>query len=122
VPEQYGLKQACLNWFKKLKQGLIDHGFHPSAISPCLIGFVITYANCPIYLASCLQMKIALSTAKAEYIGMSSALHEVIPLMTLMKGFHTIFPVHINKLNFFCKVHEDNQSTIEMATSDKFTP
>jgi hypothetical protein len=53
---------------------------------------------------------------------MSSALHEVIPLMTLMKELHTIFPVHINKPNFFCKVHEDNQFTIKMATSDKFTP
>jgi hypothetical protein len=42
--------------------------------------------------------------------------------MTLMKELHTIFPVHINKPNFFCKVHEDNQSKIRMATSDKFTP
>ncbi len=32
----YGLKQASLNWFEKLKQGLIDHGFHPSEINPCL--------------------------------------------------------------------------------------
>jgi hypothetical protein len=85
-------------------------------------GFVITYANCPIYWASCLQTEIPLSTAKAEYIAMSSALRKMIPLMTLMKELHTIFPVHINKPNFFCKVHEDNQSTIEMATSDKFTP
>jgi hypothetical protein len=38
-----------------------------------------------------------------------------------MKELHTIFPVHINKPNFFCKVHEDNQSTIRMAKSDKFT-
>jgi hypothetical protein len=30
--------------------------------------------------------------------------------------------VHINKLNVFCKVHEDNQSTFKIATSDKFTP
>ncbi len=42
--------------------------------------------------------------------------------MTLMKELHTIFPVHIHEPNFFCKVHEDNQSTIRMATSDKFTP
>jgi hypothetical protein len=85
-------------------------------------GFVITYANCPIYWASCLQTKIALSRAKAEYIAMSSALRKVIPLVTLMKELHTIFPVHINKPNFFCKGHEDYQSTIKMATSDKFTP
>jgi hypothetical protein len=73
-------------------------------------GFVITYANCPINWASHLQIEIALSTAKAEYIAMSSALRKVIPLVTLMKELHNIFPVHINKLNFFCKVHEDNQS------------
>jgi hypothetical protein len=29
----YGLKQASLNWFEMLKQGLIDCGFHPSAIN-----------------------------------------------------------------------------------------
>jgi hypothetical protein len=83
-------------------------------------GFVITYANCPIYWASRLQTEIALSTAKVEYIAMSPALCKVIPLMTLMKELHTIFPVHINKPNFFCKVHEDIQSTIRMAKSDKF--
>jgi hypothetical protein len=43
-------------------------------------------------------------------------------LMTLMKELYTIFPVHINKPNLSCKVHENNQSTIKMATSDKFTP
>jgi hypothetical protein len=85
-------------------------------------GFVITYANRPNYWASCLQTEIALSTAKAEFIAMSSALREAIPLMTIMKELHTIFPVHINKSNFFCKVHEDNQSTIRMEKSDKFTP
>ncbi len=84
--------------------------------------FCQTYANCPIYWASCLQKEIALSTAKAEYIAMSSALPKVIPLMTLMKELYTIFLVNINKPNFFCKVHEDNQSTIRMAKSDKFTP
>jgi hypothetical protein len=85
-------------------------------------GFVMTYANCPIYWASHLQAEIALSTAEAEYIAMSSALHKVIPLMMLMKELHTIFPVHINKPNLFCKVHENNQPTTRMATSDKFTP
>ena len=31
----YGLKQASLNWFEKLKQGLMDRGFTPSEIDPC---------------------------------------------------------------------------------------
>jgi hypothetical protein len=44
-----GLKQASLNCFKKLKQGLIDRGFHPSAINPCFYFkkgmIIITYVN-----------------------------------------------------------------------------
>ncbi len=45
----YGIKQASLNWFEKLKQGLIDCGFHPSAINPCLYlkkgMIIITYID-----------------------------------------------------------------------------
>jgi hypothetical protein len=55
------------------------------------VGFVITYANCPIYWAIHLQTEMALSTAKAEYIAKSSALRKVIPLMTLIKELHTMF-------------------------------
>jgi hypothetical protein len=32
----YSLKQASLNLFEKLKQGLVDQGFTPSEINPCL--------------------------------------------------------------------------------------
>jgi len=80
------------------------------------------YANSPIYWRSALQTEIALSTAEAEYIALSQSLREVIPLMTLMKELHGVFPIHINKPNFICKVHEDNQSYIKMAHSDKITP
>jgi hypothetical protein len=45
----YDLKQASLNWFEKLKQGLIDRGFHPSAINICLYFkkgmIIITYVD-----------------------------------------------------------------------------
>jgi hypothetical protein len=43
-----------------------------------LTGFLITYANCPIYWASHLQTEKALSTAKAEYTAILSALCKVI--------------------------------------------
>ena len=69
-----------------------------------------------------MQTEIALSTAEAEYIALSSALREVIPLMTMMEEIHQVFPIIICKPNFICKVHEDNQSCIKMATGIKFSP
>ena len=43
------------------------------------------YANCPVFWSIKLQTDIALSTAKAEYIALSSELREVIPSMTFME-------------------------------------
>ena len=85
-------------------------------------GFVIMYANCPILWRSSLQTEIALSTAEAEYIALSSALREVIPLMTMFEEINKTFPLMIDAPNFICKIHEDNQSCIRMAMSEKFTP
>ncbi|MCP4099727.1 MAG: Ty1/Copia family ribonuclease HI [Planctomycetaceae bacterium] len=85
-------------------------------------GFVIRYAGCPIGWCSKLQTEIALSTAEAEYIALSQALREVIPLMTLLQELNEIFPLYISKPDFFCKVFEDNQSCIAMTESTKFTP
>ena len=48
-------------------------------------GFVLRYAGCPIGWCSKLQTEIALSTAEAEYIVLSQALREVIPLITLLE-------------------------------------
>ena len=32
----YGLKQGSYNWYEKLKKFLVDRGFKPSDIDPCL--------------------------------------------------------------------------------------
>ena len=53
----YGLKQASLNWFEKLKQGLTDRGFCPLEIDPCLYlkqnMILLTYVdNCIIFSPS----------------------------------------------------------------------
>ncbi len=51
----YGLKQASLNWFKKLKQGLVDQGFTPSKIDPYLYlkenTVLLTYINNSIIIS-----------------------------------------------------------------------
>jgi hypothetical protein len=85
-------------------------------------GFIIEYADCPIYWSSKLQTEIALNTAEVEYIVLSSSLCEVIPLMTVMDELNEVFPLLMEMPKFYCKVWEDNQSCIAMATSQKFTP
>ena len=80
------------------------------------------FANCPILWVSRLQTEIALSTAEAEYIALSQALQDVIPLITLLTEINKVFPDHVKTPTFVCKVHEDNQSCITMATLQKFTP
>ena len=68
-------------------------------------------------------MKLALSTAKAEYIALSTALREVIPLMTMMEELKLTLPqLYIDNPNYFCKVWEDNQSCIAIATNKNFSP
>jgi hypothetical protein len=86
-------------------------------------GYVIMYAGCPIIWASKMQTLVALSTTEAEYIALSSALREVIYVMNLLnelqgRGFrlNTSTPV------VRCKVFEDNQSCIEIATNHRTRP
>ena len=43
------------------------------------------FSSCPIVWASKLQSQVVLSTTEAEYIAMSMALRDVIPLMELIK-------------------------------------
>ena len=85
-------------------------------------GMVIMYTNCPIFWRSSLKTEITLSTAEAEYISLSSALRQVLPLTTMTEEINEVFPLLISKTNFVCKVHEDNQSCINMATWTKFSP
>jgi hypothetical protein len=69
-----------------------------------------------------LQTKIALSTAEAEYIAMSHALWDTIPIQNLIKEVSSIFLLPDPITDFCIRVHEDNLSAILMAESLKFTP
>ena len=44
-------------------------------------GYIIKYKNCPILWASKLQSEISLSTTESEYIALSQAIREIIPMM-----------------------------------------
>ena len=84
------------------------------------MGYMIFYAGCPILWASKLQTKIALSSTESEYITLSQALHEVIPLTSLIKEAqkHGI-DVHTNQAKVQCTMFEDNTGAAEIARVPK---
>ena len=85
-------------------------------------GYVIYYGGCPVFWCSKLQTEIALSTAEAEYIALSQAMRDVIPLMQLTTELSTIINIHDPDPIVKCKVFEDNESCISIANSGKFSP
>jgi len=48
-------------------------------------GYVILFANCPVSWASKLQTEIDMSTMEAEYIALSQAIRDLIPMQSLLK-------------------------------------
>jgi hypothetical protein len=86
-------------------------------------GYVIKYAGCPIVWASKMQTEVALSTTEAEYIALSTALRECIPLMRLLEELQAAgFDVAVTKPQVKCRVFEDNSGAIELATVHKTRP
>jgi hypothetical protein len=70
-----------------------------------------------------MQTEIALSSTKAEYIGLSRALRETIPLMRLLKEMQQRgFPIPCHSPKVHCRVFEDNSGAVEMATVHKMRP
>ena len=86
-------------------------------------GYCITYAGCPICWKSQLQPHIALSSSESEYIGLSCALREAIPIMRLLDEMatHELLPT-APQTRIHCKVFEDNIGALEMAREHKYRP
>ena len=58
-------------------------------------GYVIMFTGCPIVWVSKLQTKVALSTTEAEYIALSQAMRDLIPLLGLLDELSPVS--HLNK-------------------------
>ena len=73
--------------------------------------------------ASKLQSQVALYTTKAEYIAMSQALRDVIPIMGLLQEMREQdFKVLCTKPYVSCKAFEDNSGALELARLPKLCP
>jgi len=86
-------------------------------------GFVITLADCPIYWTSKLQTQIALSTTEAEYMSLSQALRDMIPIMNLLREIKDRgLPIASAVPRVHCKAFEDNSGALELARLPKLRP
>ena len=86
-------------------------------------GYVITLGDCPLMWASKLQKEVALSTAEAEYIALSQAMRDLLPLRRQFKELMESLELGPSKTSTMkSTVFEDNNACITMATSPKMSP
>ena len=85
--------------------------------SSCLsrTGYVITYNGCPIHWGSRLQSEIALSTTEAEYIALSTATRELLPLRRILLELSSASPMATTTPLPPSTIYEDNASCITLA-------
>ena len=96
---------------------------HDNTTASSRSGHVILYAGCPLVWASKLQTEIALSTTESEYISLSTALREIIPLMRLIRELQSVgFNLPCKTPEVHCHAFEDNSGALEMARSPKMRP
>jgi hypothetical protein len=86
-------------------------------------GYVMMLGGCPIQWNSKLQTEIALSTTESEYIALSQAMRELIPLRRLLLEIVTAMELPgINNSIIKSTVFEDNNGAITTATAVKMSP
>lgn len=94
-----------------------------AATSKSRTGFIILFAGCPIFWTSKLQTITALSTTEAEYVALSHALREVIPIINILEELkQRQVATYARTPRVYCKAYEDNSATLEIATVHKFRP
>jgi hypothetical protein len=85
-------------------------------------GYVITFANCPVLWVSKLQTEIALSTTEAEYIALSQAMRDLIPMRNLLVELASITKLQFGSTITHSTIFEDNKGCVELVNAPKMRP
>ena len=86
-------------------------------------GFLIRYAGCPILWSSKLITEICLSTTEAEYVALSEAMRQTVPMMNILKECQARGLINSKSIpEVKCTAFEDNSGALEMARSPKMRP
>ena len=86
-----------------------------------IAGFIIKYTDCLIYWVSWLQSKLCLSTTE-ESAALLQAMHEVLPMISVLKEFNLALNIEAQKPIIRCTVFEDNNGAIKLATAPRMRP
>ena len=78
--------------------------------------------GCPVIWVSKLQSEISLSTVEAEYVALSQAMRDIIPLQDQMKELNGIFGEKDITPNVHCTLFEDNNGALELAKAPRYRP
>jgi hypothetical protein len=86
-------------------------------------GYCLTLGDCPVLWVSKLQTEIALSTTEAEYIALSQAIRELLPMRELFQEVGTALKLKCALPTILhSTVFEDNNGALSLATSPKISP
>jgi hypothetical protein len=96
---------------------------HDSVTAKSRIGYVVMYGGCPIVWASTLQTEFALSATEVEYLALSTALRNTIPIMRMVREIKSHLGLPMQTVpTVRCKVFKDNSGAIELAKVPKMRP
>ncbi|KAL7483296.1 hypothetical protein ACHAW6_008946 [Cyclotella cf. meneghiniana] len=88
-------------------------------------GYVILAFGCPVLWRSRLQTEIALSTMEAEYVALSTACKDLLPLVAVIRELSAAVGLDASfTSNIHCKIHKDNVGALTLAhlESHRMTP
>jgi hypothetical protein len=105
--------------------GMYGHEEHTDpACAKSRIGFIIIFADCPVFWQSKLQTEMALSSMEAKIIALSACCRELFPMMDMVSSMIKSVQLPIRKTTMNVSIHEDNTGAIVLAKtlSPQFTP
>ena len=85
-------------------------------------GYVLLVGNCPVQWVSKLQSEISVSTMEAEYISLSMAMRDLIPLRTLVDEVKDLIGASTLPCRTYSKVFENNNGALILASTPQMTP
>jgi hypothetical protein len=82
-------------------------------------GFIVMIANCPVIWKSKLQSEIALSTMESEYIALSTACRDLLPLQELVKEVAVaVGAAEGDGMEIKSTIYEDNEPCKKLAVME----